>query len=873
MISLHATMWWQRSLVGDGRIGTRIEDPRVCHRSVIAATRGWHPPLPIQNALQDMEYCLKHHIVRKSLDGYFFLTTKFQQSFPLYVNDDQLPIATVPPLATLPPPTATVSSIELSFMPTALTLKTSKLKFKCIGALPRLWALFLHIHPDSKWLKESLLRPYGGRLMYLPNSYKLNVLLLEPLSSCSSSSKDDLLHQRTLHFTRMFLAPRWWRYLQWHFDAQVGLVVGNIGFVRRLFEKFSLTFGFIIDFGMMCYMFALGIEMDPCVLLARPTRHTKVAVAGVICTFIIAGIATPILRVFPSEHKLVDFTLALSTLLSSTDSPVLTRLITQLQIGKSDIGKLVIGAGVHSDFLCYLILSIGYIVMPLPQFCHHLKGKIDPKKTIKMGCVVLVQVVFTAMVSPILMNWLAMKTQKFEARHFSTWARLLLLLGVATAGKVAGTVISGAMLGFRWPESVAIGMLLVTKGHLHIYLAIKVIGCGATSISTGIVMVIAAFLTALPVPAIAANIIKRAKKRAPTHRLALQLLDPSSELRILLCVQGPQNVPASINLVEITKGTADAGIVVYVTDMIELTSEISDTLERDEGVHTATVKDKEVMDMRNQVTNSFQACVVENDDGITLKRTMALSTINNMPQDICILAEDLMIALIILPFHRSQREDGKLDGGNSGFRYMNRKVLRSAPCSVGILVDRGLGSVEHISRCQVALNVAVIFIGGKDDREALAYASRVARHPRVKLTVIRFLVDSSVESSSLYRIILPEQEKETKLDDECFTQFYERHVIGGRIAYMEKYLANAAETFSTLRSFEGQHSLVIVGREGGMNSILTRGMNDWQQCPELGPIGDVLSGSDFSMTVSILIIQQHRLKGEIDGLNEDFSII
>lgn len=200
-------------------------------------------------------------------------------------------------------------------------------------------------------------------------------------------------------------------------------------------------------------------------------------------------------------------------------------------------------------------------------------------------------------------------------------------------------------------------------------------------------------------------------------------------------------------------------------------------------------------------------------------------------------------------------------------------MLRSAPCSIGILIDRGLGSIEPISKCQVALNVVVIFIGGKDDREALAYASRVAHHPQIKLTVIRFLVDSSVEASRLYMIILPEQEEEKQLDDECFTQFYEKHVIGGQISYMEKHLANAAETFSTLRSFEGQYSLVIVGREGGTNSILTRGMNDWQQCPELGPIGDVLSGSEFSTTISVLIIQQYRLKGEIDGLDDDFSII
>ncbi|ESW20903.1 hypothetical protein PHAVU_005G024300 [Phaseolus vulgaris] len=736
-------------------------------------------------------------------------------------------------------------------------------------------------------------------------------------------------------------------------DIIVGLVVGNIGYVRRLFEKFNLTFGFIIDFGMTCYMFTLGIEMDPYVLFARPNRYTKIAVAGVVSTFIMGGLITPTFRYFPDQNKLLEFTLAFSTMISSTDSPVLTRLITQLKIGKSDIGKLIIGAAVHTDFLCCLMLSIGYIVVPMPAYCQNLHARFEIRRTVHVVFVVLVQVGFTAMVSPMLMKWVSNENPEgrpmkgphlvlsiafmvlmcasttvyyynpilsaflvglcvpregrvskwvitrinymlttiffpifflwmgyvsnfrlFLAHHAATWVRLIVVLLVATAGKVVGIVIYGFMSGFHWPESVAIAMLLVTKGHLQIYLAMKVIGCGGVTTSTGIVLVMGTFLTALPASRIVASIIRRAKKRAPTHRLALQMLDPSSELRILVCVQRPQNAPASINLMEITKGTGGTGIVVYVSDMIELTAELSETVDREEAVHRDTVKDRAVMELRDQVTTLFQAYVKDNDDGITLKRTMTLSTITNMPQDICVLAEDLMIALIILPFHRNQREDRRLDGGNAGFRYVNRKVLRSAPCSVGILVDRGLGSVEGIRGGEETVNVAVIFIGGKDDREALAYASRVAQHPQVKLEVIRFLEDdNSVESSALYRIIPPEQEKERKLDDECFTQFYERHVIGGSIAYMEKHLANAAETFSTLRSFEGQYSLVIVGREGGMNSVLTRGMNDWQQCPELGPIGDVLSGSDFSMTISVLIIQQHRLRGEIDGLDEDFSII
>lgn len=200
------------------------------------------------------------------------------------------------------------------------------------------------------------------------------------------------------------------------------------------------------------------------------------------------------------------------------------------------------------------------------------------------------------------------------------------------------------------------------------------IGCG-TSTSSGIGLIIAIFFTVVHAPSVVAHIIKRARKRAPTHRMALQLLDPSSELRILLCLHGLENVPASINLMEISRGIADPGILVYVTEMIELTDQLTATAEKGEGVEATTVKDKAVIDMRDQITSLFQAYVDEDGDGITLKRTVAVSTINNMAQDICNLAEDLMMALIILPFHRTQRQDGKLDGGHQGFRYVNRKVM------------------------------------------------------------------------------------------------------------------------------------------------------------------------------------------------------
>ncbi|KAK4769279.1 hypothetical protein SAY86_027429 [Trapa natans] len=742
-------------------------------------------------------------------------------------------------------------------------------------------------------------------------------------------------------------------------DIVIGLVAGNIGPIKKWSVTVPDALNSMIYFGMVCYMFVLGLEMDPYVLFRWPTRAAKVAYAGMLSTFILASTITPFLRFFKSPS--IMRTISLSTALCGTGSPVLTRIITSQKIGKSDIGQLVIAAGMHSDFVSSLVISVCYVAYNDSSSGASESARIE--KAVIQGVALFIQSVITASISPVFLKWVNNENPEgkplkgshlilsvafmavvcscstlsgyspilsafmagiflpregrvskwalgkinyflstifypifffwmgyesdfagFEPGHLLTWGRLLVLLLIAIAGKITGIIISGAILGFNWPESIMIGLLLTVKGHFHIFLAVMARQTGKTTTSTSLVIILVIFFTTLHAPFVVSNIIERARKRSPTHRMALEWLDPMNELRMLLCVRGPHNVASAINFMEISRGTADPGIVVYVTDMIEMTDQIAATLVH-KDTDNAKVTDRGVTDMRDQITSAVQAYANENGDGITLRRMLALSTFSLMPRDISNMAEDLLISLIVLPFHKIRRDDGTFDGGHPGFRFVNRKVLRHAPCSVGILVDRGFGLTEKIQEPYSGLNVAVIFIGGKDDREALAYAGRVARHPGVKLTVIRFLVEASTENNnssrraraSNYRYSLAEEEQEMKLDDECFANFYEKYVAGGPVAYMEKHLANSAETFANLKSMEGQYSLIIVGRGGRVNSVLTLGMNDLEQCPELGPIGDVLSGTgtgtDFSITTSVLIIQQPSLRGELEGLDEDFSIM
>ncbi|KAL3640585.1 hypothetical protein CASFOL_015553 [Castilleja foliolosa] len=711
-------------------------------------------------------------------------------------------------------------------------------------------------------------------------------------------------------------------------ECIVGLFLSNLPMIPKHAAGIQSTLTSIVEVAMVLHMFVVGLEVDPNIFLEIHLPEAKVAYSGVLTTFVMAAFLTPSLNIPNVDIAAAPFNLCLSIVLSGTASPLLTRLITDLKIGKSDIGRFVVSAGVHTDLVSNLLICIGFVIFdPHEKFIYR-----DVKHVCIMVSFLVIEMVLASKLTPLIMNWVnrenpegkpmkcshliltvayvglvfsfsplfvgyckvlsaflagvfmpregriaKMMISKFEGGKLGAWGKLFFLFFIATVGKVVGSCVSGVILGFHWQDSIATGLLLNFKGHFHVYLAIMASDMSMTGMSTSIAMVFASFLTIIYAPIVVANIIQRARKRAPTQRMALQWLIPSTELRILLCLHGPQNVSSAINFMGISRGPADPGVLVYLTDMIELTDRIAATLAHTQGVDTVTVTDPTVVEMRESITSGVNAYMNEDaDGGVTVKRMLALSTLNSMHQDICILAEDLTVSLIILPFHKQQEPSGRLNLGHSGFRHVNRKVLRHAPCSVGILVDRGLGTTL-ITRASISLHAAVIFIGGKDDREALSYAGRVARHPGVKLTVIRFLLEATGDSvSSIITIAksnTSEHQEEMKVDDECFADFYDRHVAGGHVAYMEKYLVNSGQTFSTLRSLEGQYGLFIVGRGGRVNSVLTVGMNDWEECPELGPIGDILSASDFSVSASVLVIQQHSLKGELDGLQDEFSIM
>lgn len=191
-----------------------------------------------------------------------------------------------------------------------------------------------------------------------------------------------------------------------------------------------------------------------------------------------------------------------------------------------------------------------------------------------------------------------------------------------------------------------------------------------------------------------------------------------------------------------------------------------------------------------------------------------------------------------------------------GLHSVNASVLEHAPCSVGILVDKcDLHSpMVGQSFWSSAQHLAIVFLGGADARESLAYADRIAGNLDVYVSVIRFLSQNS----------RGDDEFEKKLDDGVVTWFWVKNEGNERVIYREVVVRNGAETLEAIRSMNhDSYDLVIVGRKQGVNPVLVEGLSNWsEEHEQLGIIGDYIASQDFTAAASVLVVQQQVLRAQ-----------
>ncbi|CAN8295025.1 unnamed protein product [Cochlearia groenlandica] len=435
-------------------------------------------------------------------------------------------------------------------------------------------------------------------------------------------------------------------------------------------------------------------------------------------------------------------------------------------------------------------------------------------------------------------NLVRMQGQLYEVISF--------ILFVNVTKFITSTIVA---LSYKMPirDSFALAFVFGNKGIFE--LAYYTYAVEIKNVRPEVFTILATFilLNSIIIP-MALELVHDPTKRFKCYRKRnLVILKDGAELQSLVCIYKPDHITSMISLLEAFNPSKDSPMTCNVLHLIELVGQaspmfISHQLQQPEPGSTSC---------SDNVINSFRQFHKQFFHGTSLNIFTSVSMSKHMHEDICWLALSRSMSLILLPFHLTWSVDRSTVVANDDkLRMLNLNVMRRAPCSVGIFIYRKPIMVSHMN--EYHSKICLIYNGGKDDREALAITNRIM-DKRISLTIIRFIpsfcrMDNNVLEESLQVTNL----KETVTN-----------IIGSNIeendryvTYMDKPVSDGSETSKILREMANDYNLFIVGKNSGVGTEATNGINEWTEFDELGPIGDLLASHEFPSRASVLVVKK-----------------
>ncbi|KAK8981949.1 hypothetical protein V6N11_037134 [Hibiscus sabdariffa] len=642
--------------------------------------------------------------------------------------------------------------------------------------------------------------------------------------------------------------------------------------------------------GVTFYMFLAGLEMDLTPIRKMEKTAYSVAIVGIILPgcggMILYHLVRNDRKDAPKEGGIFW-----AITLSITSLPDLAQILSKLKLLSTDLGKTAMTSAVLTDLVSWILLAATVAVV---------NGQGDYLRIVPTLIFVLVCWGSLLRVSHRVM-WRASHVRSFHVRTDDTQRRVgtkimdkieefvagillppvFLVAGLRTnivyisAGyqyglvatviivasliKILSTLLVCTCLKFSFRDSLALGVLMNTKGVIAIIVLHEGRNLKGFDQQTFTWMVVSILIMACLVGPVVSFTHKSTRHLKQHHRMNLERSKPESELRVLACLHSSKNLSGLINLLHLSNATRKSPIVVFAVYLVELTGRASALL----IFHDKSETNDLSAHPTREIARAFESLQNENR-AVTVHPLTAVSPYATMHEDVSNFAVDKNVAVILLPYHKKPNGIGGWEDQNLEHKKVSQNLLASAPCSIGILVDRGL--TRHLplesqhDRIR-NIRIAMLFVEGSDDREALTYSWRMAGNPRVTLTVVRFvpgkeLLESVADDDPETLSAMFENEKEKLLDDDYINEFRFRTMHNQSITYMEKPVNGGDQIVSTITSAHNDYDLYIVGRGYDRQSPLTTGLSDWIEFPEIGLIGDTLVSVDSLMSASVLVMQQ-----------------
>uniref|UniRef100_A0A5B7BES5 Putative cation/H(+) antiporter 15-like isoform X1 n=1 Tax=Davidia involucrata TaxID=16924 RepID=A0A5B7BES5_DAVIN len=418
---------------------------------------------------------------------------------------------------------------------------------------------------------------------------------------------------------------------------------------------------------------------------------------------------------------------------------------------------------------------------------------------------------------------------------------LQLIVLVAFLGKIMGTMLPPLFCRMPFRDALSLALIMNSKGVVELAILTKWKQSRELNDECFAILIISLVAITGVISPIVKLLYDPSKRFIAYKRRTILHSRRNEELRILACVHSSDNVRAIMTLLQVSNPTKDNPIDLVVLHLVKLMGRASSLL----IAHRQREKPSPNPSQSERIFNAFKKLEQQNHGLIMVHCYKGISPYATMHNDVCSLALEKRTILIIVPFHK-QWTYGEGVETSYAYRHLNKNVLAKAPCSVGILIDRTAN--RKMSRYAVSelplYRVAVLFFGGADDREALAYARRMSEHPNVTIELIRF-------TSSNSNAIVGGTARSKTLDADILCDF--KH--NSQVSYQEVVVAEGMGVVAVTRSIANACDLVMVGRRHSESPIMFQ-LTKWNACGELGAVGEILSASDFKGGASVLVVQQ-----------------
>ena len=315
------------------------------------------------------------------------------------------------------------------------------------------------------------------------------------------------------------------------------------------------------DIGLVLYMFALGARIDIHLLLRQSRNAALVSLNGTLVPLVMGCVLAFFLFPQFAGNKAtpVAFILLVGTAMAITAFPVLARLLAEKQMLGTSVGMLSLTCAAVGDVLAWcllafvvaiihatgltsalltIVLTTCFIVIMLvgvrpllayadrkiaskqlltamslillllsayttnaigihPVFGAFLTGLILPRKPAFITQVRSIDQVNTVLFLPLFFVSSGLRTQIGLISAPLLWLICLLVLAVACAGKLLGSTATMRLLGNPWKESLALGVLMNTRGLVELIVLNIGLDLGVLSPTLFAMLVIMAVVTTM----------------------------------------------------------------------------------------------------------------------------------------------------------------------------------------------------------------------------------------------------------------------------------------------------------------------------------------------------------------------------------------